>query len=105
MKIKLMSKLSPVQIIAIGFLTTIFIGSILLMLPISHTGELSYLDSLFTATSAICVTGHATVDIESTFTLFGQIIIMLLIQIGGLGFMLVIALILMWLRKKNNFKK
>lgn len=104
MKTKLKNKLSPTQIIAMGFLITIFIGSILLELPISHNGELSYLDSLFTATSATCVTGHSTVDVEATFTLFGQIIIMLLIQIGGLGFMLVIALILLWLGKKISFK-
>lgn len=104
MKIKLMEKLSPTQIIALGFLLTIFIGSMLLKLPISHTGELSYIDSLFTATSATCVTGHSTVDIEASFTLFGKIILMLLIQIGGLGFMLVIALILMWLGKKISLK-
>ena len=87
MKIKLKGKLSPTQIIALGFLLTIFIGSILLKLPISHKGDLSYIDSLFTATSAACVTGHSTVDVEATFTLFGQIVIMLLIQIGGLGFL------------------
>lgn len=104
MKTKLKNKLSPTQIIAMGFLITIFIGSILLKLPISHNGELSYLDALFTATSATCVTGHSTVDVESTFTLFGQVIIMLLIQIGGLGFMLVIALILMWLGKKITLR-
>ena len=104
MKTKLKNKLSPTQIIAMGFLITIFIGSILLKLPIAHKGELSYLDSLFTATSATCVTGHSTVDVEATFTLFGQIIIMLLIQIGGLGFILVMALILMWLGKKITLK-
>ena len=104
MKIKFKNKLSATQIIALGFLVTIFIGSILLKLPISHVGELSYLDSLFTATSATCVTGHYTIDVSSTFTLFGKIIIMLLIQIGGLGFMLVIALILMWMGKKITLK-
>ena len=104
MKTKLKNKLSPTQIIALGFLVTIFIGSILLKLPIAHNGELSYLDALFTATSATCVTGHSTVDVEATFTLFGQIIIMLLIQIGGLGFILVMALILMWLGKKITLK-
>ena len=104
MKIKLKGKLSPTQIIALGFLITIFIGSILLKLPISHKGDLSYIDSLFTATSAACVTGHSTVDVEATFTLFGQIILMLLIQIGGLGFMLVVALILIWLGKKITLK-
>ena len=104
MNTKTKGKLSPTQIIALGFVITIFIGSILLMLPISRTGELSYIDSLFTATSATCVTGHSTVDVATTFTLFGQIILMLLIQIGGLGFMLVVALILMWLGKKITLK-
>ena len=101
---KLKNKLSSTQIIALGFFVTIFIGSVLLMLPIAHNGELSYLDSLFTATSATCVTGHSTVDVESTFTLFGQIVIMFLIQIGGLGFMLIIALILMIAGKKITLK-
>ncbi|MBQ8300154.1 MAG: hypothetical protein IJX99_09985 [Clostridia bacterium] len=104
MKIKFMNKLSSTQIIALGFFITIFIGSMLLMLPIAHNGELSYLDSLFTATSATCVTGHSTVDVESTFTLFGQIVIMVLIQIGGLGFMLIIALILMIAGKRITLK-
>ena len=101
---KLKNKLSSTQIIALGFFVTIFIGSVLLMLPIAHNGELSYLDSLFTATSATCVTGHSTVDVESTFTLFGQIVIMFLIQIGGLGFMLIIALILMIAGKRITLK-
>lgn len=104
MKTKRKSRLSPTQIIALGFLITIFVGSILLKLPIAQTGELSYLESLFTATSATCVTGHSIVDVETTFTLFGQIILLLLIQIGGLGFMLVIALILMWIGKKITLK-
>lgn len=84
MKTKFMNKLSPTQIIALGFLITIFIGSLILKLPISHNGELSYLDALFTSTSCTCVTGHSTVDIEATFTTFGKVIMMLLIQIGGL---------------------
>lgn len=84
MKTKFLNKFSPTQIIALGFLITIFIGSLLLKLPISHKEEISYLDALFTATSCTCVTGHTTVDVESTFTLFGKFIMMLLIQIGGL---------------------
>lgn len=104
MKTKFKNKLSPTQIIAVGFLITIFIGSILLKLPISNNGNFSYLESLFTATSATCVTGHSTVDVEATFTLFGQIVLLCLIQIGGLGFILVIALIFIWLGKKMTLK-
>lgn len=84
MKIKIINKLSTTQIIALGFLITIFVGSFLLMLPISHKNNLSYIDALFTATSATCVTGHSTIDIESTLTLFGQVVVLLLVQIGGL---------------------
>ena len=74
------------QLIALGFLTTIIIGSLLLKLPIAHVGELSYFDALFVATSATCVTGFSTVTLIDTFTLFGQIVIMSLVQIGGLRF-------------------
>lgn len=84
MKTKFMNRLSPTQIIALGFLITIFIGSLILKLPISHKGELSYMDALFTATSCTCVTGHSTIDVEATFTVFGKVIMMILIQIGGL---------------------
>jgi trk system potassium uptake protein len=86
MKTKFINRLSPTQIIALGFLITIFIGSLILKLPISRSGELSYKDAIYTATSCTCVTGLATVDIENTFTLFGKIIIMILMQIGGLRF-------------------
>ena len=84
MKTKFMNRLSPTQIIALGFLITILIGSLILKLPISHKGELSYMDALFTATSCTCVTGHSTVDVEATFTVFGKVVMMILIQIGGL---------------------
>ena len=55
-------------------------------MPIAHVGELSYFDALFVATSATCVTGFSTVTLIDTFTLFGQIVIMSLVQIGGLRF-------------------
>ncbi len=78
---------SPLRIIAFGFLAMIILGSVLLILPISIKNGVtfSYIDSLFTATSAVCVTGLATVDPGSTFTVFGQVVLALLIQIGGLG--------------------
>ncbi len=82
-------KLSPYIIIIISFAAMILIGSFLLMLPFATKGDytLSYIDSLFTATSAVCVTGLVSVEsVASIYTLFGQIIIYLLIQVGGLGF-------------------
>ncbi|RYD05643.1 hypothetical protein N752_07040 [Desulforamulus aquiferis] len=82
-------KINPPFLIIIGFAIIIFLGTLLLSLPIaSSTGErLGFLDSLFTATSAVCVTGLVVFDTGSDYTLFGQIIIMILIQLGGLGFM------------------
>lgn len=77
-------KIASTQTIALGFLFTIIIGTILLKLPISHLGELSTFDALFVATSATCVTGLSTVTLVDTFTIFGQIVIMCLVQIGGL---------------------
>lgn len=104
MKAKKKFNIGATQLIALGFLITIIIGTILLKLPISHNGELSTFDALFVATSAACVTGLSTVILVDTFTLFGQFVIMCLVQIGGLGFMLIIALILMMLGKKITLK-
>lgn len=82
-------KLSAVQILALGFITLISVGGLLLSLPISSVnGEYtSLIDSLFTATSAVCVTGLITIDTGTHWNTFGQIIIITLIEIGGLGFM------------------
>lgn len=82
-------KLSAVQILALGFASVIFIGALLLMLPVSSkSGEVTpFLDCVFTATSAVCVTGLVVVDTGTYWSMFGQIIIICLIQIGGLGFM------------------
>ncbi len=77
--------LNPAQLFILSFLVIIFLGSFLLLLPnATHTG-ISYLDALFTSTSAVCVTGLVVVDTGTHFTLFGQTIIMILIQVGGLG--------------------
>ena len=77
--------LNPAQLFILSFLIIIFIGSLLLMLPNATYTQISYLDALFTSTSAVCVTGLIVVDTATHFTLFGQTIIMFLIQIGGLG--------------------
>ena len=77
--------LNPAQIFIVSFLIIIFIGSLLLILPNATYEDISYLDALFTSTSAVCVTGLVVVDTGTHFTLFGQTIILILIQVGGLG--------------------
>ncbi len=77
--------LNPAQLFIISFLVIIVIGSFLLILPNATYDGISYMDALFTSTSAVCVTGLAVVDTGMHFTLFGQMIIMILIQVGGLG--------------------
>ncbi|MFO7754825.1 MAG: potassium transporter TrkG [Bacteroidales bacterium] len=78
---------NPAQLFILSFLAIIFTGTILLLLPNSTHSGISFTDALFTSTSAVCVTGLIVVDTGSYFTLFGQTIIMLLIQMGGLGIM------------------
>lgn len=80
-------RISPTKIIAIGFLSVIAVGTLLLMLPVSHTGRtpIRLIDALFTAVSAVCVTGLNTLDPGLDFSAFGHVVIILLIQIGGLG--------------------
>lgn len=95
-------RFTPPQVLAIGFFLTIIIGAVLLMLPISTTKPLSWIDALFTAASATTVTGLAVVDTGTQFTVFGQTVIMGLIQIGGLGFMTFAVLIVMILGKKSD---
>ena len=76
-----------IKLILYSFIVLIFIGTALLSLPFAHNGELRFIDALFTATSAVCVTGLIVKDTPVDFTSIGQIIIMTLIQIGGLGYM------------------
>lgn len=83
-------RLSNLQIVALGYFLVILTGTLLLMLPIStQEGQppTSVLDALFTAVSASCVTGLVVVDTGTHWTVFGQLVILGLIQIGGLGFM------------------
>lgn len=83
------NRLSPAQILVLGFAGVILIGAILLSLPVaSSSGKpTAFLDALFTSTSAVCVTGLVVVDTGTYWSLFGQIVIISLIQVGGLGFM------------------
>lgn len=95
-------KLIPVRILAIGFAIVIFIGAILLSLPISSADGrgTAFIDSLFTSTSAVCVTGLVTLDTGTHWNYFGKTVILLLIEIGGLGFMSFAALIALILGRK-----
>lgn len=99
-------KLSGVQVLALGFFIVIFIGAILLTLPISsESGEsTNFLDALFTSTSAVCVTGLVTLDTGTYWNEFGQVVIMLLIEIGGLGFMSFATFIAVLLGKKITLR-
>ena len=94
--------LSTTQIILLSFLVTILVGSLLLALPISSaSGEaVPYLDALFTATTSTCVTGLVTIPTVSSWSVFGQVVILLLIQIGGLGVITVMSGLMLLLNRE-----
>ena len=94
--------LSTTRIILIGFLITILLGSLLLSLPISSASKnpVPYIDALFTATTATCVTGLVTVTTAHAWSFFGQAVILLLIQIGGLGVITIMSAFMIMLGKK-----
>ncbi len=98
--------LDPSQILVMGFLLVIFIGTILLMLPISsNTGEATgFIDAFFTATSAVCVTGLAVVNTLAYWSTFGKIVILICIQIGGLGFMTLVSSLFLITGKRISLK-
>ncbi|MCS7460213.1 TrkH family potassium uptake protein [Paenibacillus doosanensis] len=100
-------ELTPPQILVIGFAAIILIGAALLSLPVaSASGEpLPFLDAFFTATSATCVTGLVVVDTGTFFSKFGQIVIIALIQVGGLGFMSMATLFAFALKKRISLKE
>lgn len=102
-----MNRRSKMQIIALGFLCLILFGTFLLMMPFSaRSGEVTdFGDALFTATSATCVTGLVRVDTWTHWTVFGQIVILLLIQTGGLGFMTVSVLFSIVLKRKIGLRE
>lgn len=101
------SHLTQTQFIAYGFIGIILTGALLLMLPISsRTGEVgNFIDCLFTATSASCVTGLVVYDTWTHWSLFGQIVILILIQIGGLGFITIGVFLSIVLRRKIGLKE
>lgn len=103
----MIKRLSKVQTIALGFFLIIVVGTILLMLPIaSRDGHSTgFLNALFTATSSTCVTGLVVVDTYTNWTLFGQVVIIGLIQIGGLGFITIGMFFSIFLKRKIGLKE
>lgn len=96
----------PERILALGFLVVILVGTVLLAMPLaSANGEsIGLFNSLFTATSAVCVTGLVAVDTGRALSLFGQVILILLIQLGGLGFMIFATLIMQALGRRISLR-
>lgn len=93
------------KIVAIGFALLILVGSGLLMLPISsNLDSVSYVDALFTATSATCITGLVPFDTYTSWSTFGQIVILVLIQIGGLGFITILSLVVRMTKHRFSLK-
>ncbi|MDE5897134.1 MAG: Trk family potassium uptake protein, partial [Clostridia bacterium] len=100
MKIKFRHRMSVWQYLALGYLLVILLGSVLLVLPFAaRDGGTSYLDALFTATSATCVTGLVVYDTSVHWSTFGQIVILMLIQTGGLGFSTFVTVLFMMIRR------
>lgn len=99
--------LTPTQILAIGFIIVIFMGAVLLTLPASTVDGKGapFLTAFFTATSATCVTGLVVVDTGTYYSILGQIVILLLIQVGGLGFMTFATLVAIILGRKVTLKE
>lgn len=99
-------KLSPPQLLAVSFLGVIIVGSVLLSLPWAvQNGHTDYITALFTATTSTCVTGLVVVDTGTYWTTFGHIIILLLIQIGGLGIMTFVTLFAFNLGRSLDLKQ
>ena len=101
------NKMEPTQIMVIGFALIILIGAILLNMPMStqNGDNIGFLDALFTSTSAVCVTGLIAVDTATYWSFFGQLVIITLIQIGGLGFMTVTTLFALIIKKRINLRE
>lgn len=96
--------INPPQLFIISFVALIFIGAFLLMLPKATNHSITFLNALFTSTSAVCVTGLSVYDVPYTFSTFGQFIIMILVQIGGLGILTFAAYIAYFFKGNSSFE-
>lgn len=104
-KLKNLFKMTPAKFILLGFASIILLGAFLLCLPFSNTAGvwMPFIDSLFTSTSSVCVTGLMVYDVAMELTIFGQIVVMLLIQIGGLGFVAITSLLFLLIGKRIDY--
>ena len=97
-------RLSTMQIIALGFFGVIFLGGLILWLPVCNQKPIAFLDALFTSVTSVCVTGLVTVVPAEQFTLLGKVVVLILIQIGGLGVIACTAAFFLLLRKRITMK-
>ncbi|MFN8121529.1 MAG: potassium transporter TrkG [Thermoleophilia bacterium] len=99
--------LQPAQVVMLAFAAAILMGTGLLLLPVAKTGEghASFMEALFTSTSAICVTGHSVVDTATYWSTFGQAVIMLLVQLGGLGIMSAALVVFMLAGRRMGLRR
>lgn len=98
-------KMQPALIFGVSFLILISIGTFLLMLPLAHTHGITFVDALFTATSAVCVTGLIVLDTGKDFTMSGQIIILTLIQAGGLGMLTLTSFFAYFFKENVSYRE
>lgn len=103
---RMQAKISPAQALVIGYLAVILLGTGLLMLPYATVASegLELIDALFTATSAVCTTGLSVVEIGSDLSIFGQVVLLILIQVGALGFMTMSTLFALFLGRKITIR-
>ena len=97
-------RLSTMQIIALGFFGVIFLGGLILWLPVCNQKPIAFIDALFTSVTSVCVTGLVTVVPAEQFTLLGKVVVLVLIQIGGLGVIACTAAFFLLLRKRITMK-
>ena len=99
---KIKMEIGPTKILLLALLTVIVIGALILSLPICNNEPIKMLDALFVSTSAVCVTGLTTIVPIEQFNIIGQAVLLVLIQVGGIGFMTMISIVLILIGKKLN---
>ncbi|MGQ0793572.1 MAG: TrkH family potassium uptake protein [Deltaproteobacteria bacterium] len=92
---KFIARLRPFQLLALGFLSYVIIGALLLSLPFSRAAPVKFVDNVFNVTSAMSTTGLATVSVADSYTFFGELVLLILFQLGGIGYMTVTSFIIL----------
>lgn len=106
LKLDLVARLlNPAQLFMISFGLIIFCGALLLMMPLSTTSPITFVDAFFTSTSAVCVTGLTAVDTATRFTFLGKLIVLSLIQIGGIGVMTITSFFGIFFKESSSFRE